>query len=180
MLRRPIETTRFSMHYQFAAAALTSARTGSEAYNCPTMNHLAIQRPILFAFWTILALASAFPILADCLGTAAWNGVNLAVAFYLVLSIGGFLGLLAGFIAAFSHKRLFAWITCASAVGIVALSIVFASGFLCCRTPGVPLTDPMYFGRLHLPILALDGAAGVVCSVEALLAIAKIRMPRLS
>jgi hypothetical protein len=90
------------------------------------------------------------------------------------LSIGGFLGLLAGFIAAFSHNRLFAWITCISALAIVALSIVFASAFLCCRTRGVPLTDPMYFGRLHVSNIALYGAAFIVCSVEALLFIAKI------
>jgi hypothetical protein len=144
------------------------------------MNVFGRPRPILSAVWTFLALAAAFPILADCVGTAAWNGVNVAVALYLLLSIGGFLGLIAGFIAAFSRNRLFAWITCISALAFVALSIVFATGFLCCRTPGVPLTDPMYFGRLHIPVIALDGAAFIVCSVEALLFIGKISKPRLS
>ena len=85
---------------------------------------------------------------------------------------------LRGLHAAFCHNRLFAWITCISASAFVALSIVFASGFLCCRTPGVPLTDPAYFGHLHIPVIALDGAAFVVCSVEALLFIGKIGKPR--
>jgi hypothetical protein len=39
--------------------------------------------------WTLLSFTSALPIVAVCLGSAAWNGVNLAVALYLLLSVVG-------------------------------------------------------------------------------------------
>jgi hypothetical protein len=124
--------------------------------------------------WTLLSLTSALPILAVCLGSAAWNGVNFAVALYLLLSIAGVTGLFAGFFAATSRNKLLAWITCASASAIVALSFVFAYSFLCCRTAGVPLSDPLYFGRLHVPLIVLYGAAFLFCSIEALLFVLKI------
>ena len=41
--------------------------------------------------------------------------------------------------------------------------------FLFERTPGIPLNDPMYFGRFHAPILMLYGVAFLLCVFEALL-----------
>jgi hypothetical protein len=42
-----------------------------------------------------------------------------------------------------------------SALAIVALSAIYAGGFIFGRTPGVPLSNPIYFGRFHAPILLL-------------------------
>ena len=68
--------------------------------------------------WTLFSLASAFFILVDNLSYAGWNGVNFVLGLYLVLSLGGFLGMFAGFVSAFSRKTVFAWITVASSVVI--------------------------------------------------------------
>jgi hypothetical protein len=143
-------------------------------YTCLMVFGMGRTWPMLSKVWTLLSFTSALPILAVCLGSAAWNGVNFAVALYLLLAVAGVTGLLVGFLAATSRNRLLAWITCASASAIVALSIVFAYSFLCCRTPGTPLNDPLYFGRLHVPLIVLYGAAFLFCSIEALLFILKI------
>lgn len=123
---------------------------------------------VLF-LWTLLSLASAYFILGDVLGGAAWNGVNFVVGVYILFSVGGFLGLLAGFGAAFSEKRLFAWVTCLSAAAVAVLSAIFAYGFLFHRTQGVPLNSPLIVGRFHVPIILLYSISLVCCSIEALL-----------
>lgn len=120
------------------------------------------------AVWTLLAVMSSLPVLADTVGSAAWNGVNFVVCLYLIASIAGTIGLMAGFWSAFSQRRFLEWITCISAFAIVALSAIYAAGFIFGRTPGVPLSDPIYFGRYHAPILMFYGAAFFFCVIEAL------------
>ena len=119
--------------------------------------------------WTLLSLASAFPILGIAIGSAAWSGVNFVVAVYLFLSIGGFVGLLAGLCVAFSPNRPFAWVTSISAAAITAVSAIFAYGFVFDRAREVPWNNPIFIGGFHTPILSLYGIALVCCSIEALL-----------
>ena len=125
--------------------------------------------PLLRVLCTLLAAISSFPVLAFTVGSAAWNGVNFVVCLYLIASVAGTVGLVAGFCSAFSQRRLLEWITCVSALAIVALSAIYAAGFIFGRTPGVPLSDPIYFGRFHAPILLLYGVAFLCCLIEALL-----------
>jgi ABC-type branched-subunit amino acid transport system permease subunit len=108
-------------------------------------------------------------VLGDTLGSAAWNGVNLVVCLYLIASIGGTIGLLAGFFSAFSTRKIFKWITCVSALAMMILSGVYAAGFIFGRTEGVPLSAPFYFGRFPTPILLFYAIAILFCLVEALL-----------
>jgi hypothetical protein len=107
--------------------------------------------------------------LADTLGSAAWNGVNFVVCLYLVASVGGTIGLLAGFRSAFSQSKVLEWITCVSALGVTALSAIYAAGFIFSRSDGVPLNSSIYFGRFQAPILLLYGIAILCCLVETLL-----------
>jgi hypothetical protein len=125
--------------------------------------------PMLKAFWTLFSLVSAFFVLGFVLGDAAWNGVNFVLGLYLVLSVGGFLGLFAGFCSAFSRKRVFAWIACVSSLTIACLSAILALGFIFGRTPGVPLSNPISYGPVQVPLLLLYGVALVCCSIEAAL-----------
>jgi|SRR5271165_6228404 len=125
--------------------------------------------PLLQVLWTLLAVVSSLPVLAETAGSAAFNGVNFIVCLYLVAAAAGAIGLVAGFVSAFSQRRLLEWITCISALAIVALSAIYAAGFIFGRTAGVPLSDPMYFGRFHVPILVLYGVAFLCCLIEALL-----------
>lgn len=125
--------------------------------------------PVLRVLWTILAAVSSLPVLFNTVGSAAWNGVNFVVCLYLIASVAGTVGLFAGFWSAFSQRRLLEWITCVSALAIVVLSAIYAAGFIFERTPGIPLNDPMYFGRFHAPILMLYCVAFLFCVFEALL-----------
>jgi ABC-type branched-subunit amino acid transport system permease subunit len=113
------------------------------------------------------------------LGTAAWNGVNFAVGLYLVLAVGGFVGLFVGLFAAFSSKRPLAWITCVSAGAIAALSAILTFGFLFDPARGVPLSSEILIGSFHPPIIFLYGAAFVCCSIEAALYFPKTRRMQL-
>jgi len=141
------------------------------------MNHAGGLRTVLYVLWTLLSLVFAWLILADCLGTAAWCGVNFAVGAYLFWAVGGFLGLFAGLRAIFSSKKVYTWITCISALAIACLSAIFGCGFIFGRDPAVPFTDPLYFGPFHAPIIALYGAAFICCSVEALIYYPKTKNP---
>ena len=131
---------------------------------------MAKRSPLLQVLWTLLAVGSSVLILFDTLGYAAWNGVNFVMCLYLVASAAGTIGLLAGFCSAFSQRRFLKWVTCVSALAIVALSAIYAAGFIFGRTPGVPLSDQIYlFGRFRTPILLLYGVAFLCCLTEALL-----------
>ena len=88
---------------------------------------------------------------------------------YLIASVGGSIGLLAGFCSAFSHSKVFKWITCVAALAVVSVTAIYAEGFIFGRAAEVPLSDPMYFGSFHAPILLLYAAAILCCLVEALL-----------
>ena len=134
--------------------------------------------PIFYVLWTLVTLFSAWFVLADTLGTTAWGGVNLALSLYLFVSVAGFLGLFVGFCSAFSQKRLLAWITFISAIGVGTLSVLYSLGFLFGRTSGVPLSDPLYRGSFHAPIIVLDGTATFCCLVEALLYLPKTKKPQ--
>lgn len=123
----------------------------------------------LRVLWTFLAVASSFPVWADTVGSAAWNGVNWIVCLYLIASTGGFIGLLAGFWSAFSSRSFPKWVTCFAALAVVVVSAIYAAGFIFTRTAGVPLSEPIYFGSFHPPILVLYAAAILCCLVEALL-----------
>jgi hypothetical protein len=125
--------------------------------------------PIISFLWTLLSLASSLPILAMVLGSAAWNGVNFAVGSYLFLSAGGVAGLLVGFVAAFSRKKLLGWITCVSAGTIAGLSALFACSLLLDRSRGVPLSGPVIIGGVHASMIVFYGVAFVCCCLEALL-----------
>ncbi len=129
--------------------------------------------PMLRGLWTLLSLPSAFLVLGDVLGGAAWNGVNFVVVLYIVLSAGGFVGLILGFWAACSRTKILLWITSVSALAIAGLSALFAISFIFYRTPGIPLSHPVFIGPLHVPILLIYGAAFVFCSIEALLYLPK-------
>jgi len=124
---------------------------------------------LLRVLWTSLAVLSSLPVLADTLGSAVWNGANFVVCLYLIASVGGTICLLAGFCSAYSQKTLLRWITCVGALAVVSVSAIYAAGFAFGRTAGVPLSDPMYFGSFHAPILLLYAAAIFCCLVEALL-----------
>jgi hypothetical protein len=119
--------------------------------------------------WTILAIGTSIPVLADTVGSAAFNGINWAMWFFLIASVGGSIGLFSGFYSAFSRRRVPKWITCVAALAVVSVSAIYSAGFIFGRTAGVPLSDPMYFGSFHLPILLLYAAAILCCVVEALL-----------
>lgn len=69
------------------------------------MRYVFRMNSTIYAIWTILAVISALPMLAMVVGGAAWNGINVAVAVYLLMSVGGVLGLLAGFPATFGAKK---------------------------------------------------------------------------
>jgi len=133
------------------------------------MNRTSKVRTILYTLWTLLSIASSLLILGDVLGDAAWNGVNFALGVYLLLSVGGALGLLAGLRAAFCPKGLFASIAFISAILIAALSLFFGLSFIISRAPGVPIGDPIYIAGFRTPVVSLYGAAFLFCSVEALL-----------
>ena len=105
----------------------------------------AVKNPILYSICTLLALVSSFPIWCLVVGGAAWNGVNLVVIVYLLLSTGGLLGLLAGFPAAFIAKRVLAWVTVISATSIALVAAIFAWGFWVSRDRGVPFNSPFFF-----------------------------------
>lgn len=80
------------------------------------------------------------------LGSAAWNGVNFAMALYLFFSIAGFIGLFAGFCAAISRKAVISWLASMSALAILFLSVIFAFGFIFDRSPGVPFGKAFHAG----------------------------------
>ena len=132
--------------------------------------------------WTFLAVMSSLPVWGETVGSAAWNGVNWIVCLYLIASTGGCVGLLAGFCSAFSHRRIFKWITFVAALAVLSLSAIYAFNFIFSRTPGVPLGDPMYFtifsGTFHAPILLLYSIAIFSCLVEALLYVPSQREPK--
>jgi ABC-type branched-subunit amino acid transport system permease subunit len=102
-------------------------------------------------------------------GGAAWNGINFAVAIYLMMSIGGVLGLLAAFPAAFRHNKTYAWITSVSASSIAIVALIFACGFMRSRSRGLQNDSPLYIGGIHAPVIVFYGAAFLCCSIEALL-----------
>jgi hypothetical protein len=133
------------------------------------------ERPVLCSLWTIVSLAFAFFILTDNLGYAAWNGVNFVMCLYLLLSAAAFLGLFAGLRAAVSQRRLSAWVTCVSALVIAGLSALFACSFIFSRTPGVPLSYPIFIGSFHAPLILLYWLAFFCCVTEALLFLPKTR-----
>jgi hypothetical protein len=130
---------------------------------------MPIRSPLLRVLWTLLAVVSSYPVLGVTIGSAAWNGINFAVCLYLIASAVAPFGLLSGLCSAFSQRRLLEWITCGGALVIVVLSAIYAAGFIFGRTPVVPLSDPMYFGRFDAPILLLYGFAFLCCLIEALL-----------
>ena len=107
--------------------------------------------------------------MAYTIGSAAWNGINWVVQFYLIASIGGSAGLLAGFYSPFSQRRILQWITSVGALAIASVSAVYAAGLIFGRAAGVPLNDPIYFGNFHAPVLSLYAAAILCCLVEVLL-----------
>jgi len=124
---------------------------------------------LLRALWTFLAIVSSFPILANTLGSAAWNGVNFVVCLYILASVGGTVGMLAGFCSAFSQRTVLKWITFMGALVLVTLGAIYAAGFIFSRSDGVPLDSPVYFGSIRAPILLLYAIAILCCLVEALL-----------
>jgi hypothetical protein len=125
--------------------------------------------------WTLLALVGGLIVLAITTGTAAWNGVNLAVALYLFLSFAGSIGLLVGTLTAFSKKAIFAWMTGLSAFAITCLTFVFLFGFLFGRLPEVPLGEKIEILGLHAPLLVFYCFSLVTCSIALLLSSLKLR-----
>jgi hypothetical protein len=114
-------------------------------------------------------------ILGWTLGSAAWNGVNLAVAVYLVCSFVGSVGLLVALIASASRRRLFVWMSGTSAFAIACVALVFILGFLFRRDSGVPINEPVGMFGVHGPLLAFYGFSLVSCFVEVLLSIFRYR-----
>jgi len=76
-------------------------------------------------------------------GTAAWGGVNLAIAIYGFFGCFGALGLLIGAIGIPSERIVFAWIADFGAVFIACIGVLFLGGFLFGRDKSVPLSDPI-------------------------------------
>jgi hypothetical protein len=128
-----------------------------------------ISSALLRSFWTLVSLASSVLILGMVVGLAAWSGINFAVGLYLFFSFGGTIGLFAGFLAAFSTKRLVSWITCVSALAVAGVSGFLGLGFLFYRPPGVPLNSPIFIGGLSVPLLLVYCVALVCCIIEAFL-----------
>jgi hypothetical protein len=129
----------------------------------------------LRVLWTLLSLGSAFFVLGLVLGDAAWNGVNFALGLYLVLSVGGLLGILGGFFSVFSHRRVYEWITCAGSATIAGLSAIFAFGFIFSRARGTPLNGPIIIGGVQVPLLLFYGWACLCCAIEAALFYPRVR-----
>ena len=125
--------------------------------------------PFLRVVWTFLAVGSSLPVLADTLGSAAWNGVNWVVWLYLIASAGGSIGLVAGFCSAFSQRRVLKWITCVAALAVVSVSAILRCRIYLQSHGRGALSDPMYFGTFHAPMLLLYAVAILCCMVEALL-----------
>jgi len=90
----------------------------------------------------------------------------------------GTVGLAVGLYAAFSDRKALSRVTCGSALAIAALSAIYALDFIFARTVGVPLNSPIYFGSLHVPILALYAIAFLCCLVEAVLYVPGLKRPK--
>jgi hypothetical protein len=134
-----------------------------------------IENKLLGGVFMFLAFMSSVPILMETLGSAAWNGVNFAMAVYLFLAVLGFLGLLISLVATSSGKSVFLWIAASSAIVVGGLSLVYLGGFLFSRTPGVPLMDPLIIAGVPIPIIAYYGFALVCCLVVAVSSLQKLR-----
>ena len=102
---------------------------------------------VIGPLWTLFSLIWALPIVTLTLAAAAWGGVNLAMALYLIAAIGGFFGLFTGLYPLTSMKRALAWITALSAAAIACLGVICIYRFLWNRDPKVPLGDPYYLER---------------------------------
>jgi hypothetical protein len=148
---------------------------GCKAIHSGNMNPPGTRRTAVQAGMTFVAFLSALPILADIVGTAAWNSVNFAVAVYLALAFFGTIGLLTGTVTGFFKKPIFAWMTGLSAAAIFCLSLLFLLSFLFSRTEGVPLSDPLIFGSIQTPIIVFYGFAMLCCSVVGVFSLKKIR-----
>lgn len=103
------------------------------------------------------------------------DGVNLAVAVYLLLSLAGVMGLLVGLLASFSSKIVPAQISFTGALIIAALSLLYALAFIFGRTKDLPLNHASYWGSFHAPIILLYAIAFVFSLVESILSFGKSR-----
>jgi hypothetical protein len=96
------------------------------------------QSRILRVSWTLLSIASAFPIWGFAVVSAAVNGDTVTTRLYSFASTVSFLGLFAGFWSAFSQKKTSSWITCGSAAAMIGLVLIYAVGSFT-RDPSVHL-----------------------------------------
>jgi hypothetical protein len=112
--------------------------------------------------WTLLSVASAFLV---CVFTVAiaWNETDLVVWLYGIPSGVATIGLLAGLYPAPPRRKLFNWIACISAIAIALLSAI------CTAVLAVAGYSTTW------PLVAIYVGAFLCCSVQAWLAIQRIR-----
>lgn len=133
------------------------------------MNDAFKSHRVLKTIWTVVAIVSAVPILMDVLGTAAWNGVNLAIAAYLFVFSTSLLALIASLFSPCLHGAVFRWITWSGAIGITCLGLLFSASFAFRRDPQVPWSSGFRIGLIEIPVLALYGFAVASCAIQAAL-----------
>jgi hypothetical protein len=136
------------------------------------------ENKLLWGVLMFLGFLSSVPILMETLGNAAWNGVNIPMALYLLIATLGFFGLLTSLVTIRSRKSVFLWIAASSAIAVGGLSLLFLGGFVFSRTPGVPLMDPFIIAGVPMPIIGYYGFAVACCSVLAVASLQKLRSQR--
>ena len=156
-----------------------SSRPGPEI--CTTLHDQMgkwTDNKLLWGVLTFLGFLSSVPILMETLGNAAWNGVNFAMALYLLIATIGFFGLLTSLVTIRSRKSVFLWIAASSAIAVGGLSLLFLGSFVLSRTRGVPLMDSFIIASVPMPVIAYYGFAVACCSVLAVASLQKLRGQR--
>ena len=153
-------------HFSFRVADYW--KTSSPVRLC-TVNGTLKSHPVVKTILTIVAIISAVPIWMEVVGTAAWNGVNFAMATYLFVSSAGLLALIASLYSPWSQSAIFRWITWSGAIGIACLGLVFSAGFAFWRDPQVPWNSRVGIGPIEIPALAVYGFAVASCAIQAVL-----------
>ncbi|MGA7156851.1 MAG: hypothetical protein WBY53_08405 [Acidobacteriaceae bacterium] len=125
---------------------------------------------------TLLCLMCALLTLFDVLGNAAWNGINFAMALYLIFAAGAATGLAIGLGMSFSDKSCFAWISEICASITATLNVVFLFGFLLGRAKGVSLTSTfVWFGVVPVPLIVGYSLSIIFCAYLAYVSAGRIR-----
>lgn len=146
-----------------AASNLDRSSRGEVLYDASCMSKSACR--LIEGSLTFLGFVSALPLLTMIGGTAAWNGINLAVALYILFGCAGALGLLIGAVGVFSGRIVFAWIADAGAVFIACIGLICLSGFLFSRDKSVASDSSIYIAGIKAPLVAVYCSSVLICGM---------------